>query len=81
MPSLEQIHAAGPWPVLVFVLILGIVGVWMAFTRKVVVPGWIYDKLEKDYQILRDQTDRNSKALEALVADEEHEQRRSGRGK
>ena len=66
---------------LVFVLILGIVGVWMAFTRKVVVPGWIYDKLEKDYQILRDQTDRNSKALEALVADEEHEQRRSGRGK
>ena len=63
MPSLEQIHAAGPWPVLVFVLILGIVGVWMAFTRKVVVPGWIYDKLERDYQILRDQTDRNSKAL------------------
>lgn len=44
----------------------------IGYFRKWFVPGWLYDTLREDWRILRDQGDRNSKALEALVDERKH---------
>lgn len=41
----------------------------IGYFRKWYVPGWLYDSLREDWRVLRDQGDRNAKALEALVDD------------
>ena len=67
MPSPEEINAAGPWAVLVFVLLSGIVGVFAAFSKEVIVSGAAYRRLLADWQVLKDQSDRNAKALEGAA--------------
>ena len=67
VPSVEQIAAAGPWPVLVFVLLIGIIALAGAIVKRIFVPGWLYDQLREDNAILRDQGERNAKAIKALV--------------
>ena len=49
----------------------------VAFLRGWFVPGWLYLQLRKDWEILRDQGDRNSKALE-LMANHERDRLRGG---
>lgn len=67
MPTPAEINAAGPWAVLVFVLIGGIVALFGAFVKQLIVPGWIYRSLRDDWQKLKDQGDRNAKAIEAMA--------------
>ena len=59
----KQLADLGSWGLLVLTWALLAVG----YFRKWYVPGWLYDALREDWRILRDQGDRNSKALEALV--------------
>jgi hypothetical protein len=68
MPTPAEIDAAGPWAVLVFVLISGIVGLFVAFAKEAIVSGPAYRRLLADWQVLKDQGDRNAKALEAAAA-------------
>lgn len=42
-------------------------GLAVGFLRGWIVPGWLYQQLRADWAILRDQGDRNSKALELLA--------------
>jgi hypothetical protein len=61
----RQLADLGAFALLVLTWALLAVG----YFRKWFVPGWLYDALREDWRILRDQGDRNAKALEALVND------------
>jgi hypothetical protein len=61
----KQLADLGAFALLVLTWSLLAVG----YFRKWYVPGWLYDSLREDWRILRDQGDRNAKALEALVND------------
>jgi hypothetical protein len=39
----------------------------IGFLRGWIVPGWLYTAQRRDWEMLRDQGDRNAKALEVLV--------------
>ena len=77
MPTPAEIGEAGPWAVLAFCLIAGIAGLFWAFVKKLIVPGWLYDRLLEDWKTLKDQGDRNAKTLEAMA---ERERKRLARG-
>lgn len=63
----EQIAAAGPWAVLVAVLLAaGVAGVGM-IVKRVFVPGWMFDRSEADRQKSDTQAERNADAIAALV--------------
>jgi hypothetical protein len=66
MPSLSDIATAGPWAVCVFFLAAGIVGLFLSVVSGRLVPGWIYRKLDADWEQLKDQGDRSSKTMEAV---------------
>lgn len=59
----RQLADLGSFALLVLTWALLAVG----YFRKWYVPGWLYDALREDWRILRDQGDRNAKALEVLV--------------
>lgn len=63
----EQIAAAGPWAVLVAILLAGIVALFGLIVKKLLVPGWIYDRAEAERQKSDIQAERNSEALEATA--------------
>ena len=48
-------------------LILTWAGLAIGFLKRWFVPGYLYDALREDWKILRDQGDRNSKALELMA--------------
>lgn len=63
----EQIAAAGPWAVLVAILLAGIVTLFGLIVKRVLVPGWMYDRSERERQKSDTQAERNSEALEAMA--------------
>ena len=67
MPSPEEINAAGPWAVLVFFLAAGIVGLFAAFAKEIIVPGGTHRRLRADFDEVKTQGDRNAKALETAA--------------
>ena len=66
MPTLEQLHALAEAPASVLLVLL-VALILIGAIRKWWVPGWLYDQAREDNRILRDQTDRSAKAIEALV--------------
>lgn len=69
----RQLADLGAWPLLILLVGLILVGA----IRKWWVPGYLYQELRDDWKILRDQGDRNSKALE-LLATHEHPRKDGG---
>ena len=68
----RQLADLGAWPLLVLLVALIFIGLF----RKWWVPGYWYEELRADWKILRDQGDRNSKALELMA--KRYEQLRRG---
>lgn len=63
----EQIAAAGPWAVLVAVLIaIGVAGVGM-IVRRIFVPGWIFDRSEDARKTTETTNVRNAESIEGLA--------------
>jgi hypothetical protein len=71
----QQLVDIGSTALLVFLVVLIFVGLF----RRWWVPGWMYDRLEQDWKLLRDQTDRNAKVLEAMADREQRDRDRGGR--
>ncbi len=59
----EQIAAAGPWAVLVAILLAGIVALFTLVVRRIVVPGWMFDRSEAERKISDAQAERNADSL------------------
>ena len=59
-------------------LIMVVAGILIGLFRQWWVPGWIWRQLRADWQTLRDQADRNAKAIE-MLADEARRRDRVGR--
>lgn len=68
----RQLADLGAWPLLILTWGLIAIGGY----RKWWVWGWLYEALREDWRILRDQGDRNSKAIELMAR--RYEQLRRG---
>jgi hypothetical protein len=82
VPSPELAKALsdlGGFALFLLAVVIAAVGLF----RRWYVPGWMYDRLYDDWKLLRDQVDRNSKALDMLAEaarrDLEDRRRASGR--
>jgi hypothetical protein len=53
----------GAWPLLILLVGLILVGA----LRRWWIPGWLYDQSRRDWETLRDQGDRNAKAIELMA--------------
>jgi len=76
MPTVEQITAAGPWAVLVFVLIAGFAAFGTAIWKRQLVPGWIYDRLEQRADAAEAEVKRLSRSVARLTLALSRERRR-----
>lgn len=70
----QQLADLGGFALFLLVVIVAAVGLF----RKWWVPGWVYQGLLDDWKVMRDQGDRNAKALEAMADRERERQRRGG---
>lgn len=63
----EQIAAAGPWAVLVAILVAGIVALCGLIVKRLLVPGWMYDRSEARAEKSDTQAERNADSLADLA--------------
>ena len=68
----RQLADLGAFALLVLTWALLAIG----FLKRWFVPGYLYDALREDWKLLRDQADRNSKALDTMA--KRYEQLRRG---
>lgn len=62
----EQIAAAGPWAVLVAVLIAAVVSGFVLLVKKTWVPGWIFEESETQRVKSDTQAERNADSIASL---------------
>lgn len=67
-PDPNVIADAGPWAVVVAVLIAGFLGFMEALRRKLIVPGWIFSDERSNRTKAERQAEANAKALQRLAA-------------
>ena len=66
---------------LVFLLASGIVALFGAFAKEVIVPGASYRRVLSELEIWQQQGDRNAKALEAILERAKATERRENRAR